>query len=164
MEVKITPKSCIKLLLWLKSQVKETKLFCDGQTKAQGEGELDPAYGNSNCLLALLTVRACFRTTQWTSFLEQSAQPAAFPSASSTLPPIPSRTDAPQASPEGLWALSQWSSLIQLPRWLTHTPARPPTALQDSKCQSITQPFKRGLAVSRTFVLNIKAQHSIFPV
>lgn len=64
MEVKITPKSCIKLLLWLKSQVKETKLFCDGQTKAQGEGELDPAYSNSKCLLALLTARACLHTTQ----------------------------------------------------------------------------------------------------
>lgn len=56
MEVKINPKSCSKVLLLLQSQVKETKLFCDGQTKVQDKGEMDPAYGKTERVLAPHTV------------------------------------------------------------------------------------------------------------
>lgn len=71
MEVKITPKSCSKLLLWLQSQDKETKLFCNGQAKAEDEGEMDPAYGKSECLLALPTVRVTLIQLSESCFLQR---------------------------------------------------------------------------------------------
>lgn len=63
MEAKITPKSCSKVLFLLQSQVKETKLFCDGQTKARDKGEMDPAYGKTECF-GTTHSQSYFNTTQ----------------------------------------------------------------------------------------------------
>lgn len=71
MEDKITPKSCSKLLLWLQSQVQETKLFCDGQMKAQDEGEMGPAYSKGEGLLALPTARVTLVQLSGSSFLQR---------------------------------------------------------------------------------------------
>lgn len=99
MEDKITPKSCSKLLLWLQSQVQETKLFCDGQMKAQDEGEMGPAYSKGEGLLALPTARVTLVQLSGSSFC-RDAQPAVFPLVSNVLPPISCRMDTRQTSLE----------------------------------------------------------------
>lgn len=126
MEVKITSKSCIKLLLWLKSQVKETKLFCDGQTMVRVEGATDPRYSKRNCLLAMLTARGCVHAIQWALFWyeEGGAQPAA---ASGVLP---AAQHSAGSSGSSLKSKHFPAGLSQLPRLLIHASVRPPEVLQ----------------------------------
>lgn len=135
MEVKITPKSCSKLLLLLQSQVKETKLFCDGQTKAQDEGEMAPAYGKSKCLLALHTVRVTLIQLNESCFLQRCS--ACCASLSLQRAPTRSQQDGYTAAtsgssfkrkcfPNGTWSYG-------VPRLLLHFSVRPHTVLQRSK-------------------------------
>lgn len=133
MEVKITPKSCSKLLLWLQSQVKETKLFRDGQTKAGDEGEMDPAYGKSECLLALLTVPITSTQLNESCFLQRcSACSVSF--GLQRVPTHSQRTDMQQTSLEALLkeSVSQWDLVSPTCSSTLHM------VLQGSKCQNIT--------------------------
>ena len=143
MEVKITPKSCSKLSLWLRSQVKETRLFCDGQTKAQDEGELDPAYGKSECLLALLTGVPLIQLNE-SCFLQRSSACCVSFSLQRAPNPFPedSYTTNISGSSSKIKPFPNGTSSQGLPRLLLHTSVRPHTVLQGSNCQKHHQPFE----------------------
>lgn len=160
MEVKITPKSCSKLLLWLQSQVKETKLFRDGQTKAGDEGEMDPAYGKSYCLLALLTVPITFTQLNESCFLQRcSACSVSF--GLQCVPTHSQRTDTQTTSLEALLkeSVSQWDLVIRSPRLapLHFTWCCKAVSVKTSPACGMS---REGLAVSTISVVNIKAKYN----
>lgn len=164
MEAKTTPKSCSKLLLWLQSQVKETKLFRDGQTKAGDEGDMDPTHGKSQRLPALLTVPITSIQLNESCFLRRcSACSVSF--SLQHAPPRSQRTDTQQTSPEALLK----ESLFPTGPGHTVSPTCSSKLHRDLtwyyKAVSVkTSPAcgmsREGLAVSRIFVLSIKTRYS----